>query len=290
MTSLSDNLQSLVDLMQRLRDPETGCPWDQQQSFQSIAPHTLAETYEVLDAIARENYTDLCEELGDLFFQILFYSQMATEQNSFHLNDVFEQLLKKMLRRHPHVFPDGTLASQRPPGPVQLPDWNALKQQEKSLDRQSLETQSSKTPLPKKPLSEVSETTLLASVKTSTPPLVQSIELQKRAAEVGFDWPDAASTLAKIEEETQELLQALAEQGEAQPQAIEEEFGDLFFSLMNTARKLQLDPELSLMKANLKFRKRFLGMEQAASDTGVTLNEMNLDELEALWKQAKQRA
>lgn len=269
---LLNNVSQLVTLMRRLRDPQTGCPWDQQQTFESIAPHTLSEVYEVVDAILTGDKGHLCEELGDLFFQILFYSQMASEENAFTLNDVLEQLLSKMLRRHPHVFPNGTLASERLPGEVALPDWEQIKRDEANL-------------MPHKRVT--TPDFLLNKVPTSTPPLQQALELQKAASKVGFDWPDAISALEKINEEVKEVEQELTQESLAQ-EAIEEELGDLLFAVTNVIRKVGANPDVCLTKANQKFRRRFACMELHAKANQTQLDQMQLDEQEALWLKAKE--
>ena len=253
----AESLQKAADLMSRLRGPG-GCPWDREQTFDSIKRHTLEETYEVFDAIERRAWPDLKDELGDLFLQVLFYSQMAAEAGYFDLRDVAENLNAKLIRRHPHIFGD-TVATDS--GAV-LRNWEEIKREEKK----------------QKP----ANVSMLDDVPRTMPAMLEAGKLGSKAAKVGFDWPDAEGLFEKLEEETAELCVEL-EQGTAE--SVEEEFGDLLFTMMNLARHLKVDTESALRRTNAKFRRRFLAMELAAGDAG--LESKQPDELEQLWATAK---
>jgi len=253
----AESLQKAADLMSRLRGPG-GCPWDREQTFDSIKRHTLEETYEVFDAIERRAWPDLKDELGDLFLQVLFYSQMAAEAGYFDLRDVAENLNAKLIRRHPHIFGD-TVAKDA--GAV-LHNWEEIKREEKK----------------QKPANE----SMLDDVPRTMPAMLEAGKLGSKAAKVGFDWPDAEGLFEKLEEETAELRVEL-EQGTAE--SVEEEFGDLLFTMMNLARHLKVDTESALRRTNAKFRRRFLAMELAAGDAGLETKQPG--ELEQLWATAK---
>ena len=253
-----------VQIMARLRAPG-GCPWDREQTFASIRRHTLEETYEVLDAIDREHWPDVKDELGDLLLQVLFYAEMAEEAHYFTLHNVLENLNAKLIRRHPHVFGDAD-AAKTPEGA--LANWEAIKRAEKQSQPSAQKTPS-----------------LLDSVPRSLPALLESEKISKKAASIGFDWSNAEDVLLKVDEELAELRAAILENDAAH---VEEELGDLLFSVANLARKLKLTPELALRACNRKFRSRFLHMEQScASDR--PLESYSSAELEALWVQAKRR-
>jgi MazG family protein len=266
--------QESVAIMARLRGPG-GCPWDREQSFATIRKYTLEETYEVLDAIEREHWDDLGEELGDLLLQVLFYAQMGDEAGYFSIVDVLAHLNRKLIRRHPHVFGDeasaaagnraqvDAAAASEPSGV--LANWEAIKRAEKTAGKSD-------------------ESSLLDGVPRSFPALLEATKLGSKAAKVGFDWPDRAGLLEKVEEECREIeIEVLAG---AAPEAVEGEVGDLLFTVVNLARHLKVDPELALRRTNAKFRRRFAAMEQAS---GRELSERNAAELEALWAQAKQQ-
>lgn len=261
-------LDDLLFLMERLRDPEYGCPWDLQQTYETIAPSTLEEAYEVVDAIERGDYLHLREELGDLVFQAIFYSQLAKEQNLFCFADIVDTLVAKLIRRHPHVFPDGELHSVHAMGSdreLVKQNWEAIKAAERS---------------------QKGMTGLLADIPLAFPALVRAAKLQKRAAQVGFDWPDVAGVFGKLEEEIGELQQALKEQA---PQAIEAEMGDLLFTCVNLARHLKVDPETALRQANNKFKARFEDMERNIAEEAKGLAELTPSELDQLWSDTKAR-
>lgn len=255
-----DQIDALLSIMASLRDPDGGCPWDLAQDFRSIAPYTLEEAYEVADAIERGSLDDLKEELGDLLLQVVFHARMAEEQGAFQFSDVVAAICSKMIRRHPHVFGDGTAQSKNDVAAT----WDEIKQAEK--DAKSSGPQG-----------------LLDDVPVVLPSLTQAVKLQKRAAKVGFDWPSAAPVLEKFEEEMAELREAT---GAQDADHMEEEFGDLLFVLANYARHLKIDPDAALRRANQKFRSRFGAMETMVSSQ-AELAAMDLEALEALWVRAK---
>jgi nucleoside triphosphate diphosphatase len=242
----SRQIDWLLKIMAQLRDPDGGCPWDIEQSFASIAPYTIEEAYEVADAIARNDMPAFKDELGDLLFQVVFHARMAEEAGLFAFDDVAQAISTKMLRRHPHVF-----------GDAEKPDWEALKAAERGAG---------------------SDKSALAGVALGLPALLRAEKLQKRAARTGFDWPDDDGPKAKIVEEMAEIESATT------PDALEDEFGDLFFAVVNWARKRGIDPEAALRRANAKFETRFRGMEAIAGDAFAGLS---LDAKEELWGQVK---
>lgn len=262
------SLEDLLYLMERLRDPETGCPWDIEQTLASIVPHTLEEAYEVADAIEREDFAELPTELGDLLFQVVFYSQIAHEQNRFAMHDVIDTCVRKLIRRHPHVFPEGTLDSRREQAEIDTAQvaeqWQAIKAQEARH----------------KPVTA----SILDEIPLNMPALTRAAKLQKKAATVGFNWPDIAPVVEKLHEEVREFEQALAEQ---EASAIEHELGDLLFTVVNLARFLKLDPERALRTANQRFATRFQFIERQLEEQNKDINHCDLDELDALWEQAK---
>ncbi|OAN56418.1 nucleoside triphosphate pyrophosphohydrolase [Sphingobium sp. TCM1] len=248
------DIMPLAKVMARLRDPDTGCPWDIEQDFASIAPYTIEEAYEVADAIEREDMAALRDELGDLLLQVAFHSRMAEQAGHFALQDVIDAITQKMIRRHPHVFGEG---ARREDGHAQ---WEVIKAAERA----------EKEPDP----------SALAGVAITLPALVRAEKLQNRAARTGFDWPDTVGVIDKIFEELDEVREA------EDQDAREEEIGDLLFVVVNLARHLKVDPEVALRKANGKFDRRFRTMEQLAGDAFAGLS---LDDKEALWQQAKRR-
>lgn len=260
MGNAEAELRRLLDIMAALRDPVGGCPWDREQSFATIAPYTIEEAYEVADAIARQDFAALPDELGDLLFQVVYHARMAEEAGRFGFADVARAIADKMVRRHPHVFAD---AASRDAA-AQAASWEV----QKSTERRAR-----------------SETGTLAGVPAALPALARAAKLTARAARVGFDWPNAAAVLEKLDEEAAELR---AELPEADPARLADEVGDLLFVLANLARKLDLDPETCLRHANAKFVRRFTAMEAAAEATGRTLAEMALAEMEAGWQAVKQ--
>lgn len=266
MTQHLFSIADLRQLMRRLRDPETGCPWDLKQDFQTILPYTLEEVYEVIDAADNADYPHLKEELGDLLFQIVFLSQLAEEQAYFDFSDVVSQITEKLLKRHPHVFPDGTLQSVRESdADIDIQAianrWEAMK---------TIERRARGAPA------------LLDDVPMALPAMSRAIKLQKRAAKVGFDWNDLTDVVAKVHEELGELDDAVLS---GKPSAVEDEFGDLLFTCMNLARHLGIDPERSLQGANKKFTRRFQEMESQSRDR--TLSACSTQQLASLWETVK---
>jgi nucleoside triphosphate diphosphatase len=267
----SRDITRLIEIMSALRTPVTGCPWDLEQDFATIAPYAIEEAYEVVDAISRSDLDDLCEELGDLLLQVVFHAQMASERNAFDFGDVVMAITRKMIRRHPHVFADKN--GNVTPGHVKEA-WARIKAEEKA-ERAARRGEDVATPA-----------SLLASVKASQPALAQALALQAKASTVGFDWNDPRAVLAKIREEADEIEAALERGDQAH---IAEETGDLMFALVNLARHVKADPEMALRGTNVKFEKRFAYIEQALRAKGRTLDEASLDEMDALWNEAKTR-
>ena len=253
----------LLDIMARLRNPEGGCPWDLEQNFRTIAPYTIEEAYEVADAIERDNMKDLREELGDLLFQVAFHSQMATETGAFDAADVASAISEKMVRRHPHVFE----ASDNRSSDEQIAAWEVMKAEERAAKDGGPDKASA-----------------LDGVALPLPALMRAEKLQKRAARTGFDWTEPEPIFDKLAEETDELKEAMAS-GDAD--AIMDEMGDLLFVAANLARRLDVDPEVALRRANAKFERRFRAMEHLAEQRGEDFAALDLDSQEALWQSVK---
>ncbi|MCR6501925.1 nucleoside triphosphate pyrophosphohydrolase [Shinella sp. CPCC 101442] len=268
----SRDIERLIDIMAALRQPETGCPWDIVQTFETIKPYTIEEAYEVADAIERNDMDDLCEELGDLLLQVVFHARMAQELGAFDFGNVVEAVTRKMIRRHPHVF---ARSEADTPGAVKL-QWDAIKQAEKR-ERKERRT---KRGLPEDPLRGH-----LGSVQRSFPALVEALKLQERAATVGFDWSEPAPILDKIEEEVGELREALRD---GDQKAVADELGDLIFALVNIGRHVGADPEMALRGTNTKFRNRFSHIEDSLAASGESLEAATLERMEELWQAAKQ--
>lgn len=256
-----NNIEKLLKIMASLRDPDTGCPWDLEQDFASIAPYTVEEAYEVADAIAREDFQGLRDELGDLLLQVVFHAQMAREAGFFDFDDVARTISDKMLRRHPHVFGS---EEERAAG-AEAGSWERIKAAERA---------------------ERSDDSALSGIAHALPALKRAQKLGKRASHVGFDWPDRRGVGAKINEELEELEAAV---GTRSRENIEEEFGDLLFAVVNLARHLDVDPEKVLTAANYKFERRFRDMERAITADGRTLTEESLEALDQEWRAAKKR-
>jgi MazG family protein len=254
--------ERLVEIMARLR-AEGGCPWDRQQTFDSIKPYTLEETYEVLDAIDRRDWRALAEELGDLILQAVFYAQMAAEEGHFSIADSLDAINAKLVRRHPHVFGDGTAKTAE----QVLARWNEIKEEEK---RERGEEKKG----------------LLDSVLRTQPALMEAAHLSKKAAAAGFDWPDIAGVIEKMREEISELEKA--REGGSQ-EKMEEEIGDLLFTVVNVARFLGVDPEQALRRTNAKFRARFAEVENGLAARGRDFRQTTIEEMEELWQQAKSK-
>jgi MazG family protein len=292
MPTTGERFERAVQIMARLRAPG-GCPWDREQTFDTIKPYTLEETYEVLEAIDNRDWQELTGELGDLLLQVLFYSQMASEEGHFSVDDVLDRLSNKLVDRHPHVF--GEVKADTPA--EVLRNWEALKAQEKEKRLATGESKNTEHTDDAK--------SVLAGVSSKMPALLEAYKLSSRAAHVGFDWPEIEGLFAKLEEETAELREELKAApvkgpsgtgiaGSGKPQVapelrerLEGEVGDLFFVLVNIARYLSLDPESALRKTNRKFKRRFQWMEERLRASGRDPQQASMDELETLWQQAK---
>jgi MazG family protein len=260
MSTAGDKFQHLVEIMARLRAPN-GCPWDREQTFDSIKPYTLEETYEVLDAIDRRDWNDLAEELGDFLLQAVFYAQIASEKDLFCIENALESINNKLIRRHPHVFGDQSAAT----GDDVKRIWGDVKAAEKKDKGKD-------------------DTTLLGGVPRALPALVEAQQIASRAAGVGFDWENAEQVIDKLHEELAELNEA---RKDATHDRLEDELGDMLFVIVNLARFVKVDPEQALRRTNAKFRERFGFIEQKLTEQGKTLKEATLDEMEALWQEAK---
>ena len=269
--NMTEKMQELLTIMRRLRDPESGCPWDQQQSFKTIAPYTVEEAHEVVDAILRDDMPGLCDELGDLLLQVVYHAQMAEEIKAFCFEDVVAAISHKMQRRHPHVF---GLESELATG---KPDWEQVKLAERKLQSDASN-------------SELDESAL-AGVSVGQGPWVVAYKLQKKASKVNFDWADAKAVLLKVHEELAEIEEAMSQleqtPGVVSEAAVEDELGDVLFSVVNLSRHLKLDSGNALQQANQKFETRFRCMEQQIKAEGLQVSALSVDELEQRWQQAK---
>lgn len=265
----SKDISRLIEIMAALRTPGTGCPWDLEQNFETIAPYTIEEAYEVADAISRADLPELKVELGDLLFQVVYHSRMAEEQGAFAFPDVVEAVTTKMIRRHPHVFgSEEQRAAGASPG-----FWERAKEAERQAAQ-----------------SEEERKSVLADVPPALPALTRAVKLQNKAARVGFDWPSLAPVFAKLKEELAELEDELAKSGkptEDNEAAVMEEFGDLLFVVANVARHLKIDPETALRAANDKFVRRFEHIEAQLAEDGRSPKQSTLEEMDALWDEAK---
>ncbi|MEE8393624.1 MAG: nucleoside triphosphate pyrophosphohydrolase [Rhodospirillales bacterium] len=275
---MSTQIDRLVEIMALLRDPEKGCPWDVEQDFASIAPHTIEEAYEVADAIEQDDMEALRDELGDLLLQVVFYAQMAGEQGIFDMEAVAGAICDKLVRRHPHVFGDMQVKTAA----AQLKAWEDHKAQE----RKAKERKAASGGEAENGDGNDVNHSVLDGVALALPALMRANKLQKRAARVGFDWPQAADVLAKFSEETAELEHEMSA-AEADKERLEDEVGDLLFTAVNMARKLDLDPEQALRRANSKFERRFRRIEGMLAEDGKSPDQVTLDEMEALWDRAK---
>ena len=296
MPTTGERFERAVEIMARLRAPG-GCPWDREQTFDSIKPYTLEETYEVLEAIDNRDWPELTGELGDLLLQVLFYSEMAQEQGTFSIDDVLDRLSKKLVDRHPHVFGDVKAETSSDV----LRTWEALKAE---MKKKRLEAGGGK-----QAKAEDKPESVLAGVSSAMPALLEAHKLSSRAAHVGFDWPNVDGLFDKLHEETEELFEELKKfpAPGPQPQArgvagsgrqsvpedlrrrLEAEVGDMFLVMVNIARYLAIDPESALKKTNRKFKRRFQWMEEQLRASGRTPAQASMDELESLWQQAKQQ-
>lgn len=270
-------LEDLLAIMAQLRNPDGGCPWDLKQNFKSISSYTIEEAYEVVDAIDRGDKDDLCDELGDLLFQVVYYAQMATEEESFEFQHVIQAICEKLVRRHPHVFGDDDLKSD-----LEIKGmWERIKLQEKSLKGGKINGAPS---------------SILDDVPVGLPALSRAVKLQNKAAKVGFDWPDASFVFDKIEEELNEVKEAFDEAQKDKTDAglstnsqekLTEEIGDLLFVITNLARHLKIEPEHAARNANNKFCSRFFYIEKELHARGVSFDDASLEEMDALWDEAK---
>lgn len=257
---MANNINRLLEIMAKLRDRETGCPWDVEQTFESIAPHTLEEAYEVVDAIERDNMDNLKEELGDLLLQVVFYCQMASEQKLFHFGDVVESITDKLIRRHPHVFGDAVVKT----ADEQTEAWEKLKEKEKIINGEA--------------------GSLLDGVTITLPSLLRAYKLQKKAAKAGFDWPNVTPVFDKLEEEIDELKKAVANKD---IDNMEEELGDVLFVCSNIGKHIGVNPEDALRYTNRKFEKRFHFIERELDQQQRAFKDASLQELDDLWDKAK---
>jgi len=258
---IMNQLDRLLGIMQRLRDPQTGCPWDKAQTFATIAPYTLEETYEVLDAIAREDFEDLRGELGDLLFQVVFYVRMAEEQGRFDFNEICRAISDKLERRHPHIFGDANFTDSE----QVLANWEKTKSAERA---------------------EKAQHSTLDDIPESLPALMRAYKIQKRCAAVGFDWTTLGPVVDKVHEELDEVMHE-ANQAVVDEAKLEEEIGDLLFATVNLSRHLGSKAEIALQKANRKFERRFREVEKIIAAQGLKLEDATLDQMEAAWCEVK---
>lgn len=278
---MMSNIDSLIELMSKLRDPVQGCPWDLKQSITSLLPHTLEEVYEVADAIESGSMVELEDELGDLLFQIVFYAQLAREEGSFDFDDIAAGVTNKLLRRHPHVFPDGTLASfgetKELSAEQVVANWDAIKEIEREEKRQKLKLTGQEQ--------IDSPASLLDDVPKALPAMERARKLQKRAASVGFDWKEIEPVLVKLKEEIAELEEAIVQ---GQTKEIEHELGDVLFASVNLARHAKVEPEIALRGCNSRFEARFRFIEKQLQIEETEFKNKSLEDLDHLWDLAKQ--
>ena len=276
---MSYSIDDLKTLMARLREPDTGCPWDTKQTFASIVPHTIEEAYEVADAIEQGDYPHVKDELGDLLFQVIFYARMGQEEGHFDFDGIVDNLVRKLIRRHPHVFPEGTLESRidpdnRPTEAWIKESWERIKAEERA----------------QKPAPDADAlVSHLDGIARTLPAMARAEKLQRRAARHGFDWPDIGPVFDKLHEEIDELKEAwqAAEDGTGERDAVEDELGDLLFVCVNLARFMKVNPEQALKRTNRKFEMRFRAIEEILAAEGRDMDEESLEALDAIWQRVK---
>lgn len=276
---MSYSIDDLKTLMARLREPDTGCPWDTKQTFASIVPHTIEEAYEVADAIEQGDYPHVKDELGDLLFQVIFYARMGQEEGHFDFDGIVDNLVRKLVRRHPHVFPEGTLESRidpdnRPTEAWIKESWERIKAEERA----------------QKPAPDADAlVSRLDGIARTLPAMARAEKLQRRAARHGFDWPDIGPVFDKLHEEIDELKEAwqAAEDGTGERDAVEDELGDLLFVCVNLARFMKVNPEQALKRTNRKFEMRFRAIEEILAAEGRDMDEESLEALDAIWQRVK---
>jgi nucleoside triphosphate diphosphatase len=261
-----EQINKLLEIMKSLRDPENGCPWDLEQNFSTIAPYTLEEAYEVADAISRDDMNDLCSELGDLLFQVIYHSQLADEQDAFNFEDVTLKIIEKLIRRHPHVFAESEITDTK----AQSIAWEEIKRQERSEAKADTDHDNG----------------LLDGINKAMPALARAQKLQNRAATVGFDWSDIQAVLDKIKEELDEVEVEINSEPRDRKK-IEDEIGDLIFSCVNLARHFQIDSESACRKTNEKFETRFAFIESSLAKRDIDLTQATLEIMDELWNEAK---
>lgn len=269
---IADPMERLLHVMQRLRDPKNGCPWDIEQTFETIAPYTIEEAYEVAEAITLNDMDALKDELGDLLLQVVYHAQMASEEKAFDFNDVADAISEKMVRRHPHVFAGQSIETAE----AQTAAWEAQKAAERAQKAEA----------------EGRTASILDGVSAAYPALMRAVKIQKRVVRVGFDWPETRGVFDKIEEELEELEVEVGgweagDHSEQRREDIEDEMGDLLFTVVNLARHLNIDPETALRRCNAKFEMRFRYMESALTKDGKNIEDSSIDVLEELWQEAK---
>ncbi|OZC36610.1 nucleoside triphosphate pyrophosphohydrolase [Marinobacter vinifirmus] len=276
---MSYSIDDLKTLMARLREPATGCPWDTKQTFASIVPHTIEEAYEVADAIEQGDYPHVKDELGDLLFQVIFYARMGQEEGHFDFDGIVDNLVRKLIRRHPHVFPEGTLESRidpdnRPTEAWIKESWERIKAEERA----------------QKPAPDADAlVSRLDGIARTLPAMARAEKLQRRAARHGFDWPEIGAVFDKLHEEIDELKEAwqAAEDGTGERDAVEDELGDLLFVCVNLARFMKVNPEQALKRTNRKFEMRFRAIEEILAAEGRDMDEESLEALDAIWQRVK---
>lgn len=276
---MSYSIDDLKTLMARLREPDTGCPWDTKQTFASIVPHTIEEAYEVADAIEQGDYPHVKDELGDLLFQVIFYARMGQEEGHFDFDGIVDNLVRKLIRRHPHVFPEGTLESRidpdnRPTEAWIKESWERIKAEERA----------------QKPAPDADAlVSRLDGIARTLPAMARAEKLQRRAARHGFDWPEIGAVFDKLHEEIDELKEAwqAAEDGTGERDAVEDELGDLLFVCVNLARFMKVNPEQALKRTNRKFEMRFRAIEEILAAEGRDMDEESLEALDAIWQRVK---